>query len=107
MFRKMIFPTAADQLWHYDPAQSTSNADAKRRMAPGGTEADLRMRSSKPAGSSIDVIEEQPAKVDAPRLVRRPAGSAIDVNEEQPQKAPIPRLVRLAGSSIDVIEEQP
>ena len=62
----------------YSPTQSTSNADAKRRMAPGGTEADLRMRSSKPAGSSIDVIEEQQAKAHPPRLVR-PAGSAIDV----------------------------
>ena len=52
-------------------------------MALGGTWANLRMLSSKPAGSSIDV------------------------NEEQPSKAPSPRLVRLAGSSIDVIEEQP
>ena len=35
------------------------------------------------------------------------AGSSIDVNEEQPSKASSPRLVRLAGSSIDDIEEQP
>ena len=51
-------------------------------MTLGGTPADLRMLSSKPASS------------------------AIDVNEEQSSKAPSPRLVRLAGSSIDVIEEQ-
>ena len=49
----------ADQLWRYDPAHATSPADAKRRTAPGGTEADLRVRSSKPAGSAINVIEEQ------------------------------------------------
>ena len=49
----------ADQLWRYDPAHATSPADAKRRMAPGGTEADLRVRLSKPAGSAINVIEEQ------------------------------------------------
>jgi hypothetical protein len=62
------------------------------------------MRSSKPAGSSIDVIEEQPAKAYPPRLVRlivRPAGSSIDVIEEQPEKVDTPRLVRPAGSSID------
>ena len=76
-------PTPADQLWRGDPAQWTSTADATRRMAPGGTEADLRMRSSKPAGTSIDVIEEQPKKAAPPRLVRL-AGSAIDVIEEQP-----------------------
>ena len=76
-------PTAADQLWRYDPAQWTSTSDAKRMMAPGGTEADLRMRSLKPAGSSIDVIEEQPEKAPAPTLMRL-AGSAIDVIEEQP-----------------------
>ena len=35
-------------------------------------------------------------------LSSKPAGSVIDVNEEQPLKAPLPRLVRLAGSSIDV-----
>jgi hypothetical protein len=75
-------------------------------MALGGTPADLRVLSSKLAGSSIDVNEEQPAKAPSPRLVR-PAGSAIDVNEEQPAKAPRPRIVRPAGSSIDVIEEQP
>ena len=34
-------------------------AGTKRRMALGGTWANLRMLSSKPAGSSIDVIEEQ------------------------------------------------
>ena len=49
----------ADQLWRYDPAHETSPADAKRRTAPGGTEADLRVRLSKPAGSAINVIEEQ------------------------------------------------
>ena len=74
-------------------------------MAPGGTEADLRMRSSKPAGSSIDVIEEQQAKAHPPRLVR-PAGrvrstSSQCVIEEQPEKVDAPRLVRPAGSSID------
>ena len=37
----------------------------------------------RPAGSSIDVIEEQPWKAWSPMLVR-PAGSSIDVNEEQP-----------------------
>jgi hypothetical protein len=52
-------------------------------MALGGTWADLRMLSSKPAGSSIDVNEEQPSKALSPMLVR-PAGSVIDVNEEQP-----------------------
>jgi hypothetical protein len=52
-------------------------------MALGGTWADLRMRTSKPAGSSIDVIEEQPRKAPSPMLVR-PAGSLIDVIEEQP-----------------------
>ena len=52
-------------------------------MALGGTAADLRMLSSKPAGSSIVVIEEQPAKAKLPMLVR-PAGSSIDVKEEQP-----------------------
>ncbi len=55
----------------------------KRRMALGGTLADLRMLSSKPAGSAIDVNEEQPQKASQARLVR-PAGSSIDVNEEQP-----------------------
>ena len=50
-------------------------------MALGGTLADLRMLSSKPAGSSIDVIEEQPRKAPSPMLVRL-AGSAIDVNKE-------------------------
>ena len=74
-------------------------------MALGGTPADLRMLSSKPAGSSIDVNEEY-RKAPSPRLVRL-AGSVIDVNEEQPAKAPSPRLVRPAGSSIDVDEEQP
>ena len=44
--------------------------------------ANLRMLSSKPAGSVIDVIEEQPLKARSPMLVR-PAGSAIDVIEEQ------------------------
>jgi hypothetical protein len=34
----------------------------------------------RPAGSSIDVIEEQEAKVPLPMLVRQ-AGSSIDVNE--------------------------
>ena len=52
-------------------------------MALGGTWANLRMLTSKPAGSAIDVIEEQP------------------------QKAPSPRLLRLEGIAIDVIEEQP
>ena len=51
-------------------------------MALGGTPADLRVLSSKLAGSSIDVNEEQPLKASSPRLVR-PAGSSIDVNEEQ------------------------
>ena len=74
-------------------------------MALGGTLANLRMLSSKPAGSSIDVNEEQSRKAPSPRLVRL-AGSSIDVIEEQPQKAPSPRLVRLAGSAIDVNEEQ-
>jgi hypothetical protein len=64
------------------PAVAHSTFGAKHRMALGGTSADLRMLSSKPAGSSIDA------------------------NEEQPSKAPLPMLVRLAGSSIDVIEEQ-
>ena len=82
-----------------------SIADATRRMAPGGTEADLRMQSSKPAGSSIDVIEEQPSKAPLPMLVR-PAGSSIDVIEEQRWKAASPTLVRPAGSAINVIEEQ-
>jgi hypothetical protein len=40
-------------------------------------------------------------------LSSKPAGSSIDVNEEQFWKAPSPRLVRPAGSVIDVIEEQP
>ncbi len=75
-------------------------------MALGGTLANLRMLSSKPAGSSNDVIEEQPLKAYPPMLVR-PAGSAIDVIEEQSQKAPSPRLVRPAGSAIDVNAEQP
>ena len=64
----------------------TSTAGPKRRMALGGNWADLRMLSSKPAGSVIDVNEEQPAKAFLPRLVR-PAGSSIDVIEEQAQKA--------------------
>ena len=51
-------------------------------MALGGTWANLRMLSSKPSGSSIDIIEEQPKKAPPPRLVRL-AGSLIDVNEEQ------------------------
>ena len=55
-------------------------------MALGGNWADLRMLSSKPAGSVIDVNEEQPWKARPPRLVR-PAGSSIDVIEEQAQKA--------------------
>ena len=63
-------------------------------MALGGTWANLRMLSSKPAGSSIDVNEEQSRKAPSPRLVRL-AGSSIDVIEEQP------------SSAIDVIEEQP
>jgi hypothetical protein len=74
-------------------------------MALGGTLANLRMLSSKPAGSAINVNEEQPAKVNSPMLVRL-AGSAIDAIEEQPLKAYSPRLVRPAGSVIDVIEEQ-
>ena len=106
MFSVLNVKQLADQLWRYDPAHATSPADATRRMAPGGTEADLRMRSSKPAGSSIDVNEEQPMKASLPRLVR-PAGSVIDVNEEQSPNAFSPRLVRPAGSAIDVIEEQP
>jgi hypothetical protein len=40
-------------------------------------------------------------------MLVRPAGSAIDVIEEQPAKANRLMLVRPAGSSIDVIEEQP
>jgi hypothetical protein len=40
-------------------------------------------------------------------MLVRPAGSSIDVIEEQPEKALLPMLVRPAGSSIDVIEEQP
>ena len=74
-------------------------------MALGGTWANLRMLSSKPSGSAIDVNEEQPEKAPSPRLVR-PAGSSIDANEEQPLKAPLPRLVRPAGSAIDVKDEQ-
>ena len=35
----------------------------------------------------------------------RPAGSAIEVIEEQAQKANLPRLVRPAGSVIDVNED--
>ena len=49
-------------------------------MALGGTWADLRMLSSKPAGSAIDNIEEQPSKAPSPMVVR-PAGSSIDVIE--------------------------
>ena len=37
----------------------------------------------------------------ARRLVRQ-AGSSIEIIEEQPEKAPSPRLVRPAGSSIDI-----
>ena len=66
---------------------------------------DLRMLSSKPAGSAIHVIEEQPSKAPSPMLVRL-AGSSIDVIEEQPEKAFTPRLVRRAGSAIDVNAEQ-
>ena len=40
-------------------------------------------------------------------MLVRPAGSSINVNEEQPSKVNPPRLVRPAGSSIDFIEEQP
>ncbi|KOO53722.1 hypothetical protein Ctob_016368 [Chrysochromulina tobinii] len=40
-------------------------------------------------------------------MIVRPAGSAIDVIEEQFMKANQLRLVMPAGSSIDVIEEQP
>ncbi|KOO29520.1 hypothetical protein Ctob_004098, partial [Chrysochromulina tobinii] len=60
----------------------------------------------RPAGSAIDVIEEQPQKAPLPKLVRL-AGSSIDVSESQPQKAPSPRLVRPSGSSIDVIDVSP
>ena len=52
-------------------------------MALGGTWANLRMLSSKPEGSWIDVNEEQSLKAKSPMLVRL-AGSAIDVIEEQP-----------------------
>ncbi len=41
-----------------------SSAGPHRRMALGGTWANLRMLSSKPAGSSIDVNEEQPEKAE-------------------------------------------
>jgi hypothetical protein len=51
-------------------------------MALRGTRADLRMLTSKPAGSAMDVNEEQPPKAHLPMLVR-PAGSSIDVIEEQ------------------------
>ena len=51
-------------------------------MALGGNWADLRMLSSKPAGSVIEVNEEQPRKAFVPRLMRL-AGSSINVNEEQ------------------------
>jgi hypothetical protein len=51
-------------------------------MALGGTPADLRELSWNLAGSSMDVIEEQPRKASSPRF-KRPAGSAIDVIEEQ------------------------
>ena len=61
--------------------RSQCKAKSKRRMALGGTPADLRVLSSKLAGSSIDVNEEQPLKASSPRLVR-PAGSSIDVKEE-------------------------
>ena len=82
-----------------------SQSSAKRRMGLGGTPADLRVLSSKLAGSSMDVNEEQPLKASSPRLVR-PAGSSIDVIEEQPWKTNSElRLVRLAGSGIDVKEE--
>jgi hypothetical protein len=37
----------------------------------------------------------------------RPAGSAIDVNEEQPPKVYSLMLVRPVGSAIDAIKEQP
>ena len=80
--------------------------DARRRVVPFGTEVDLSRRSSNPAGSSIDVNEEQRAKALLPMFVR-PAGSAIELNEEQSKKARPPTLVRPAGSSIDVNEEQP
>ena len=92
-----------------------AKAGTKRRMALGGTPADLSISKldikfdilrSKLAGSSIDVNEEQPEKAPSPKLVG-PAGNWIDVIEEQPVKASLPRLVRPAGSSIDVIEEQP
>ena len=56
-----------------------------------------------PAGRSIDAIAEQPEKVIAPRLTG-PAGSVIDVNDEQPSKserAPN-NLVKPAGSVTDV-----
>jgi hypothetical protein len=42
------------------PATAQSTFGAKHRMALGGTAADLKMLSSKPEGSSIDVNEEQP-----------------------------------------------
>ena len=63
-----------------------AEASAKRRMVLRGTPAYLR-------GCRV--------------LSSKLAGSSIDVNEEQPSKASSPRLVRLAGSSIDDIEEQP
>ena len=44
------------------------------------------MLSSKPAGSLINVNEEQSSKAPQPMHVR-PAGSTIDVNEEQCAKA--------------------
>ena len=88
------------------PAAAQSTFGAKHRMALRGTAADLRMLSSKSAGSLINVNEEQPRKASLPMLVRL-AGSSIDVNEEQPSKAHLPMLARPAGSSIDVNEEQP
>jgi hypothetical protein len=68
------------------PAAAQSIFGAKHRMALRGTAADLRVLSSKPAGSSIDANEEQPKKASSPRLVR-PAGSLIDFNEEHSRKA--------------------
>jgi hypothetical protein len=40
----------------------------------------------RPAGSSIDVIEEQPSKAHLPMLVR-PVGSVIDLMDMSPRNA--------------------
>ena len=64
------------------------------------------MPKFRPAGSAMNVNEEQSSKAPTPMFVRL-AGSAIAINEEQPEKVYSPRLTRPAGSAIAVSEEQP